>query len=188
MPAFLVPVMAWFGGLSTKMIAIGFAALIVVGVILGGVYYASSTRNQLMKVSAQLAQESVLKQAAIARADDIMTQHALQTERIETLEAQRTAIAVEAIDLRAAIAKMDLEQDIASDTPDRAAANLNARNVELNGLLERASGRARVIRADPGAGSKAVPADTHSSIRRALAALRGKAVPHAGPSAKKPAK
>jgi hypothetical protein len=161
----------WFAGKSIPWNWIGILAgvLVLVGIYL----HVESLKNDLVQARSDLAHERVLKQEAIARADDILTQHSLQVERIEALEDRRKTLAGEVMALRKTIQELDIEGDIEGDNADKAdeaVARLNARNRDLNRLLERASGQ-NVVRSNQGAGSKASPPGARSALQRALQAL-----------------
>jgi hypothetical protein len=157
-----------------KWIGILVAILILVGVGAGIYLHVDGLKKDLIATNQKLATEELLKKEAEARADDIMTQHSLQVERIETLEDQRRRIAGEVMTLRKTIQDLDIEGDLESDNAEKAdgaIARLNARNVQLNRLLEHASGK-DVVRAERSAPGKASKAGTPSALQRALEALR----------------
>jgi septal ring factor EnvC (AmiA/AmiB activator) len=156
-----------------KWIGIGLAALAVVSAIAGGYLYVDHLTSSLAETRAELATETRKAAEADARANAIKAQHDVQIERINKLEDERSTIAQEVLGLRATIQDLDIEEDLASDEEDKANAalgRLNARNLELNRLLDTASGYQ--VHPGPATGSKAGKADAPSPIRRALEALR----------------
>lgn len=168
------------GGISWKWIGVGLMTIAMIGVVLTGALHIKRLTDDLEQKTADLATETRKAAEADARADAIKAEHDVQIERINALEDQRTKIANEVVGLRTTIQNLDIEEDLASDDEakaDAAVDRLRARNRELNGMLNHASGGQAEVRSGPGAGSKAGPASAPSTLQRALEALRQKRVP-----------
>jgi hypothetical protein len=149
-----------------KLVLIGLSALLVLALVAGGYLYVSKIQNDLIGAKTALTREQSLRSEAEARADQIQLQASMQTVRIDALEAQRTSIAHEVVQLRDTIRNMDIEDDIAGDNDekaDHAVATLNARNRELNRLLEHAAGDQ--VRPGPSSDSKASPTGPAQAVR-----------------------
>lgn len=166
--------------LPWKWIGIGLAALAIFATIAFGYMHVEGLKDDLVETRAKLATEQRRSAEAIARADGIKVEHEKQTARLQALESQRSAIAVEVLQLRKTIDEIDLQQDLEGDDETKADAaidRLNARNRELTRLLEQTSGAGELRpRKDPG--SEASQAGTPSAFQRALQALRKDGVSH----------
>jgi len=157
-----------------KWIGVFLAVLGLCGVIFAGYLHVENMQKDLEQAKSDLAQERVLKEEAKARSAAILAEHDVQIERINDLEDQRSKIAVEVMGLRNTLANLDIEGDIESDNADKANAavgRLNARNAELNRMLNSASGSGSV-RTGQGAGGKASSPSSGPTLQRAVQTLR----------------
>src|SRR4029077_17111083 len=137
------------------------------GVVFAGYEHVRDLTKDLEVAKAAAAEEQVLKNDAIARANELQKEQADQVERINDLEAQRSKIAVEVTTLRTTMQNLDLEQDIKSDDLQKADApikTLNARNAQLNRLLSNASGGGAKVRANTVGAAKASPPSSPNFI------------------------
>jgi hypothetical protein len=158
-----------------KWIAAACLAIAIGGVVFAGYEHVRDLTKDLEVAKAAAAEEQVLKNEAIARANELQKEQADQVERINDLEAQRSKIAVEVTTLRTTMQNLDLEQDIQSDDlqkADAAIKTLNARNAQLNRLLSNASGGGAKVRANTVGAAKASPPSSPNFIQRTLQALR----------------
>jgi septal ring factor EnvC (AmiA/AmiB activator) len=157
-----------------KWIGVALLVLAVGLTITFGYLHVENLRKELETKTAQLAAEHQKLELAEATTRAIRLEHDNQVERIQTLEKQRTDIAIEVTKLRTDLANLDLEQDMESDDEqkaDAAIARLNAAHARLNGLLRGASGPDQLHSGkDPG--SEARKAGAPGPLRRALQALR----------------
>jgi chromosome segregation ATPase len=161
--------------ISWKWIGVGLAVIGLLCVIGFGYLHVENLKSDLLEKTEQLAVANRKAEEAHARADAVKKEHDDQVARIETLEHQRTEIAVEVTKLRTELAKLDLEQDLESDDEQKADAaigRLNAAHARVNGLLRAASGAKDGVRSGQAAGSKARAAGAGSALQRALQALR----------------
>jgi septal ring factor EnvC (AmiA/AmiB activator) len=157
--------------LPWKLIGLAAGALLIGLSVFAAYEVHQHTVSQLIQAQKDLAREEMLHQAEKDRADGYVTQHNDQLARLQTLEKERNEAASRSSELQDQIDSLNLQKEFDSDTA-KALDALNARNADLNRVLNGLSAGKTPGDSSSVAGAKAGKAKRSSALQRALQGLR----------------
>jgi len=121
-----------------KLVAVGLAALAIAAVVYAGYRHVEGLKGDLVAATSRLAVETLRAELAVSANKTLREAADAATARLSALEDARRASTEELNALRAQIRNLTLEEDMTRNA-DEAVRTLNARNRDLNRLLERES-------------------------------------------------
>lgn len=114
------------------------ACLAVGGSVMAAYVYAGDIRDKLIQTTADLAKEQVVSAVNEKTNEALRDIAEKQRTALQELEATRSQIQAKTQTLRSSVRRMPVEKDFKRD-PNKAVRDLDARNRELDRMLEQAS-------------------------------------------------